>query len=286
MSEVEPGRRPINTNSSAFRRLHGGRLRSLLRVALVLIFVMHGLAGQAYSFAGAGPFTHIGITTEALDRFTHETGWEVSLYCSELLNQFSVSSDSADGMQQFTYHCDSNDLVGCSFRLDQFKSQANRAYVREQSLRRMGMALHIVQDFYAHSNWVETFGFTLFRAPLEEFKLYPPPVDVQSGQFPDIFPDVGAQLACYLVPEDQWDKFIFGATHSCMNKDSNITFRGSRAIPNGFGITYHELAGQYAVNHSVELIKYFYRHNPWFKTCLRPQLFTAGCNKRFLDWVH
>lgn len=262
----------------------GRALRYGLRVLLITLGVLHG-ASPAYSFAGAGPFTHISITTEALDRFAHETGWEVSLYCTELLAQFSVTSDSADGMKQFTYHCDSNDLAGCSFRLDQFKGLANKAYTREQSLRRMGMALHIVQDFYSHSNWSETFGFSMFQAPLENFKDVAPPIDVQSGIFPDLFPDVDAQLACFLVPEEQWDKFILGATHACMNKDSNLTYRGARPLPNGFGLTYHQLAATYAVNHSVELIKYFDRQNPWFKTCLRPQIFTAGCNKRFLNWA-
>ena len=162
-----------------------------------MLFVLHGLAGDVYSFAGAGPFTHFSITTDALDRFAHETGWDVDVICAEILLQSSVVSDSVEGMQQYTYHCDSNDLVGCSYRLDQFKGLANRAYLREDSLRRMGMALHIEQDFYSHSNWVETFGATMLRSPIEQFKDFPPPVDVQSGQFPDIFPDVGGKTFLY-----------------------------------------------------------------------------------------
>jgi hypothetical protein len=259
---------------------------NLIRGALVALLGLHGLAGEIYSFAGAGPYTHIGITTDALDRFSHEIGWDVALSCSEILLQTSVVSDTAENMEQFTFHCDNNDLAGCSYRLDQFKGEANSAYSQLESLKKMGMALHIVQDFYAHSNWAETFGFSMFPAPIRVFKDIRPPVDVQSGNFPDIFPDVGAQLACFLVPEDQWNRYIYGATHACMNKDSNLTFRGARAVPGGFGVTYHELAGMYAVNHSVQLLKYFARTNPWFKACARPRLFTGGCNKRFLDWVH
>lgn len=259
--------------------------RTVLRASLIALFVYHGLGGGAYGFAGAGPYTHISITTEALDRYAVETGNSVSLYCAEVLLQASVISDNAEGMEQFTYHCDNNDLAGCSYRLDQFKGEANKATTQVESLLKMGRALHIVQDFYSHSNWVEIFGFTMIRAPIEQFKDLRPPPDIQSGNFPDIYPDIGAQLACYLIPEERWGSYIYGATHACMNKDSNQTFRGSRFYPNS-GLTYHQLAGMYAVNHSVELLKYYGRKNPWFKTCFVPRALTGGCNKRFLDWVH
>ncbi|MCB1318801.1 MAG: hypothetical protein KDK34_01030 [Leptospiraceae bacterium] len=263
------------------------------RAAGIRILVLSGLfvlfslpTGRVHSFAGAGPYTHIRITREALDRFTWETGFDLNPVCAEYILQGSVVSDAADNMPQYTFHCDNNDLISCSWRLDQFKTQANKATNTMRSLEMVGMSLHIVQDFYAHSNWVESFQFSMLEAPLSVFKDVAPPVDVQTGYFPDIFPDINAQIACYETPPEYWNRFIYGATHACLNKDSNRTLRGAYLVPNGFGTTYHELAAQYAINHSVQLLHYYSKHNPWFQGCYLARIQTQGCTGGLLKLMH
>lgn len=261
---------------------------SFIRLALVcaLVAILGSPLRSGRAFGGSGPYNHIRITYEALDRFSQETGNDVNTYCAELLAQGAVVSDSANKMPNYTLHCDNNDLVGCSYRLDQFKQEANKSMSQVDSLQRMGQALHIVQDFYAHSNWAEIFGASMLPAPIKVFKDVPPPVDLQSGYFPDIFPDLQAQVDCFFMPQDRWNGFIYGATHACLNKDSNITLRGGTLVPNGFGVTYHELAAQYAINHSVDLLKYYSAKNPWFAMCFsRGQIF-QGCNKVFDNIIH
>ncbi len=165
------------------------RMRKLqaIRLLLVLGFGLHGLSGAAHGFGGAGPQTHLSITEEALRRYTAESGWEVDALCAAELEQAAVISDSRSEAPRWQLHCDNNDLVGCSFRLDKFKGEANRAIIREDALSQMGRALHIVQDFYAHSNYVEQVGFSMILAPIQDFKDFPPPHDLQTGYFPDRF---------------------------------------------------------------------------------------------------
>ena len=45
-----------------------------------------------------------------------------------------------------TYHCDNNDLMGCSWRLNQLLEKAYTATNKMQALRYTGLALHIVQE--------------------------------------------------------------------------------------------------------------------------------------------
>ena len=272
--------RPLITPMRPFRR--GGRTHLARGLALVALALALWPARSTPGFGGAGPYTHIRITLEAMERFSYESGYDVDPICAETLIQASVVSDNAEGMEQRTFHCDSNDLAGCSFRLDQFKQKANGAFVREVGLENMGRALHIVQDFYSHSNWVESYQFLMIPAPIEVFRDVVPPVDVQTGYFPDLFPDFDAQLRCYTTPESEWNRFIYGATHGCLNKDSNVTFRGIAPVPNGFGMTYHELAARYATDHSVTLLHYFAKHSPAFRACFMPRFITGGCGYGFL----
>lgn len=263
------------------------RMQTMVRFLFpVLLFQLFGaFEYPVHAFGGAGPKNHLIITYDALERFSHETGWQVSILCSEIIAQGSVISDNGTNGSNDTLHCDNNDIAGCSYRLDQFKQEANRAISQNDSLLRMGQALHIVQDFYSHSNWVEIFGLSMVQAPLEQFKIVPPPVDLQTGFFPDRFPDQDAQRACFFMPKERWSTYIYGATHACLNKDSNANLRGGSFGINTAGITLHELAAQYAVNHSVQLLKYYSVHNPNFNMCFQRMGSLKGCNKAFMEQV-
>lgn len=91
----------------------------------------------------SGPYTHAKITRLALEQFTDETGLELNLHCAELLMQASISSDGKKHRFNETYHCDNNNIAGCSYRLDQLIGEARRVPYMN------GMTYHELASKYA-----------------------------------------------------------------------------------------------------------------------------------------
>jgi len=255
--------------------------KHFVRIVLLVLLLSANIR-PVRSFS-SGPYSHAVITRIALEEFTAETGWELGFECAQLLIQASIMNDREDFMLKDTYHCDNNNIAGCSYRLDQLKGEAHRAYSPMEAFQKMGMALHIVQDFYSHSNWPERFHLSMVQAPLELFKDIAPPPEIQTGYYPDIYlPDVQAQILCFLAPPEDWGGHIPGATHACMNKCSHDSPRGQQWVPYTGGMTYHELAAQYAIQHTVEVLHYYAEHNRHFMLCLRPNIYSgcgAWCNR-------
>lgn len=235
-----------------------------------------------HAFGPTGPFDHHRILIDALDRFSRKSGWEVNPICTGLLNNFAYTSDGELGHLDF-YHCDNSNFYGCSMMLDRLKRNARNATSQVEAMRDLALALHIVQDFYAHSNWVERYRFSMIQAPIEAMKDYPTPPWLQSG----IYPDVNAATAtgdplinyyCMLTPEEAWGEAFPDAGHACLNKDGNNLGRGGSTVDGTF-ITYHELAGEYAIRHSVEVLNTFRDTVPMFQSCLLPKRSTFGCSQ-------
>lgn len=234
-----------------------------------------------FSF-GKGPYTHYEITRRALERYTAESGNDIWFICQNMIIEMSLIADSQQYANLDRYHCDNGNFPGCAFELETLKHQAVTAPARIDAFNRMGLALHIVQDFYAHSNWVEKYGFSRILAPIEAFQFgVPPEFELQSGIYPDQFSPPELAVACYFVDESQFAKVIPGATHDCLNKDAATTKRGATLVP-GTLINYHTLAGEYAVEHSKNLIAYFAQRSAAFQTCLMPEAVTFGCNRRLI----
>ena len=232
-------------------------------LALAGFLTLPGLRLDA--FAGAGPETHFSITRKALKDFAADRNISINPFCGDMIRQFSVISDSGGYAKDYTLHCDNDRLADCSFRLAELKFQAVHAVELTSSMRNMGMALHLIQDFYAHSNWVENAQFSMFLAPVEAFTWLPAPANLQTGLYPEFVSPPAVQRDCYLFPVEDWGLRIHGATHGCMNKDSEQQFRGITVVPGSPGITYHRLAAEYAKLHSVEFLNEMARVNPWFK---------------------
>lgn len=241
-------------------------------LAFTILALFAAPAIDVDAFAGAGPETHLTITRKALEQFSRNRDISISPMCGELISQFAVVSDSDGYAADFTLHCDNDRMPACAYRLNELKYQAVHAVELHSSLRNMGMALHLIQDFYAHSNWVENAQFTMLLAPISAFTWLPAPANLQSGLYPDYVSTPEQQLPCFLFPIEDWGQRIHGATHGCMNKDSNQQLRGGAVVPGSPGITYHELAAEYARLHSVEFLNEMARSNPWFKMCFRPPM--------------
>lgn len=252
------------------------------KLSIVLIFLFLWLElpwEKLYSFGAMGPYLHSTITTEALVRMGQNKSYEVDFLCGSQLWYMSGENDYNPNYQKNqTYHCDNNDLIGCSFRLKQLLENAYSAQSQSQALRYTGLALHIVQDFYSHSNWVEIHNFSFILADIESFHKFPPPSYIQTGYFPDIFLESPlAQFECYFKNENEIKSFIYGGTHDCLNKDSNFTKRGMIFAQNS-AITLHELAAEYAIRHSKKLIEKVFSKNIHLKMCYRVKIGGIGCN--------
>jgi len=118
-----------------------------------------------------------------------------------------------------------------------------------------GALTHALQDFYAHSNWVELY-LTAGQSPPLATALFPScgpatlPAGLETGYFDLIFGLGGCpNSATY----DQWfPPPGFGYCHETLNKDSNQTRHG-REVITGTNQSYHELAAQLATTHTSAL---------------------------------
>lgn len=262
-------------------------VRWLVRAGLLCAVLSVPEHEEIQAFGGAGPHNHLEITRRSLERYAAESGVELSAHCQELIMQGAVVSDSQQYAGLDMFHCDNNNLPGCSYKLDELTREAEMTFFLPTTMQKIGQALHIIQDFYAHSNWVEINGFSFFLAPIEIFKDIPPPPQVQTGVFPDVLlGNPQLQFNCYIAPRSAWVDYIPGATHGCLNKDSSLTPRGASLVPSGFGMTYHDLAAEYAVRHTVEYMKRMESKSLGLQMCLLPREATFGCNGGVMKLLH
>lgn len=242
-------------------------------------------SGVLNGFGLRGPYSHEKINQEAFKIFAKNTGFEVRVDCAELINQTNYQADVHLPLKP-EYHCDNSEFFKCSRELDILKNRSFKDPNFITSMRQIGLSTHIVQDFYAHSNWVEITRNSYVIAPLENLKdSYVAIPNLQSGYHP-FSPEGGVMdmVGCFLFPEAEWGLHILGATHGCMEKDSNYSLRGATIAdsPLGFGRTYHEIAGELAIDHTVKLLQYFYdRKHPHLMSCLVPSFQGIGCNQYF-----
>ena len=240
---------------------------------------------ELFSFGPRGPYTHKRITFDPFDAFSKESGFEINPICMEAIWQGNIQSDAILGDKD-VYHCDNNQIQRCSQTFHDLLEETKKIQNHHMGLLNLGKALHILQDFYAHSNWVEITEGAELVAPVEEFRFYPFYGNLQSGSYPlipirhDIATSVEDAVDCFLKPKDQWKTFVLGATHSCMAKDSNVDFRGGELPRLGFGKTYHEVAGVIATKHTTQfLVSLFKKRNPTLMQCLLPRTSGLSCAK-------
>jgi hypothetical protein len=251
---------------------------STKHVPLLLLFLI--LESPNFSFGIPGPYSHKEIELKVYAEFAVSKNIELNFLCTNSISQFNFQSDVFFPKND-QYHCDNSNFVGCSSLFHELITDSYKVDTLS-GLRKIGLALHIVQDFYAHSNWVEIVENSQTLAPFEMMRnptvllLFP---NLQSGLVGYIPIEIEDQYECYFEKQNRWKYLIAGATHSCMEKDSNNSQRGGAL---SFGVptkTYHELAGELAVKHSVRILnELFTKNNPALLSCLTPKLGKTGCN--------
>ena len=130
-------------------------------------------------------------------------------------------------------HCDDENLDGCSQRLN---TKLNNVITqlaacnKKDALKEMGRGLHTLQDFYAHSNWVNHNGGTnggiySMSHPPSSLACSPPtfaPGGLTSGYF---------SLAGFLAPTPFITQCSSTPSNKCCHKDLNKDDPGPRCTP-------------------------------------------------------
>jgi hypothetical protein len=257
---------------------------------LVAFFLLYFfLESPNFSFGGGGPFDHQVIQISAFERFTEDKPFEINFFCMNAIIQGNYSADG-NYADLDAYHCDNSNFVGCSQTLNNLMESTNSINLGS-GLINLGLGMHIIQDFYAHSNWTEIVENDVILAPIRRlnnpaiYLLFP---NLQSGTVPLIPFNTNVQVDCFLKNNDEWGKFIEGATHSCISKDDNLSIRGGTYSKGNPLKTYHEIAAELAIKHSVQLLNELYKKkNPVILKCLTPKMSKTGCSpqiqKKLLD---
>lgn len=118
-----------------------------------------------------------------------------------------------------------------------------------------GALTHALQDFYAHSNWVDLY-VAAGQQPPQATALFPTcsaaslPANLQTGYFDLAYGVTGCP---YSAISNAWiPPTGFAYCHETLNKDSNQTLHGQDLVP-GTTTTYHALAAQLAAAHTTAL---------------------------------
>ncbi|MCG6193994.1 hypothetical protein LFX25_12140 [Leptospira sp. FAT2] len=247
---------------------------------LVILLDLWPVFSDLEAFGPSGSFNHIRILKESFREFTDETGYEIRADCQEMIVHGNLHSDS-ELMDAEAFHCDNNNIFGCGIELRNLKTKSEKAAFFYDSMKEIGHATHIIQDFYAHSNWVENHPNRIETAPLEEpWKLLSMP-NIQTGYY-DLSPIVNHEeeaLECLELSPNEMKFFQPYATHICLNKDSEKSVRGGNTLEKSPNVNFHEWAGQHAVEHTKKFLMDAYNSNHKnLNLCLIPKKASFSCN--------
>lgn len=123
---------------------------------------------------------HLGITTEALSPITRTAGGETLRFSERALDEIRDANRNTDIITFFgvAEHFDDEAFVESSQRLLDLKEgtiQKALAGDGEGAREDFGGALHTLQDFYSHSNWIEL-GMTAIETRLGREVMQPLPI--------------------------------------------------------------------------------------------------------------
>ena len=125
--------------------------------------------GALIGGAEPGDHSHQSITEQAIKDFASE---ELSCQPNKKAVYEIVEANGYTDIYEMSdsaAHFDSENFAGGQSRLERKMQEIQRSMLEGnigEARRSLGQALHTIQDFYSHSNWVETFGNDLgaFRA--------------------------------------------------------------------------------------------------------------------------
>ena len=142
------------------------------RGVVTILAVGCGLVSSVLAFKPTAEFGHVGIVTDAITPITRTSSTGETLkFTPRAIRQIRDATAGVDEIfssrGEFSVplaHCDDELLPDCSQRIiniknvviNNIKDEASRN--GEEARAQLGRALHTLQDFYAHSNWVNNPG--------------------------------------------------------------------------------------------------------------------------------
>lgn len=183
--------------------------RIITNILLIVLAVL--LPGQSFGFKPTAEYGHVGIVRDALQdiKRTSSKGNEF-MFSERAIKEIRDADASVDDMTgEFnnpSAHCDNELLHDCTFRINSLKHaitdnlKDDNARNGAGARREVGRALHTLQDFYSHSNWIEISG----------------------GSAPN--PDLGISL----IPS------LSAAQATCDNTQANLTGFGLSNLTTGY----------------------------------------------------
>ncbi|QDS69568.1 hypothetical protein FKW77_008099 [Venturia effusa] len=110
---------------------------------------------------GKNGISHEQQTAEAFEQLAQRY-WPISALTRSMSNaRVAIASANADVDKDWdhsAFHCDGENFDGAQARLTELRNQTIfflRAGKTEEAQKALGSALHTLQDFYSHSNWIE-----------------------------------------------------------------------------------------------------------------------------------
>jgi hypothetical protein len=149
------------TINGLFRRLSPSKVHYLLIPALVLLLV-----DTARAFKPTDEFGHVGITRDGLIPITQTlSNGQIARFSERAIREIRDANAGVDDLTGEFFdqdaHCDNEGLLGCSVRILGIQTRVLN-HLRDgngvEARKQLGRALHTIQDFYAHSNWVNNPG--------------------------------------------------------------------------------------------------------------------------------
>ena len=121
---------------------------------------------NAFWAANAGDMTHVKITEEAIKELIESEGiipgvTKVNDQMKKAIGQITDGNANTDLAKFFddSAHFTSDELAGSQQRVETFYKSVKLALEADRLLTartHLGTALHAIQDFYSHSNWIES----------------------------------------------------------------------------------------------------------------------------------
>ena len=161
----------IARKSSHFRGIHlSNKSRVPARRLCTAILVALLASGNAGAFKPVGQDGHLGIVNDgaSLVSFTTASG-EVLRFDPNAILEIQVADARVDLGSEFSVaaaHCDAEILFMCTKRMIDLKNEAITALSNplardpRRAREAAGRALHTIQDFYSHTNWVSSPGLS------------------------------------------------------------------------------------------------------------------------------
>jgi len=135
---------------------------------IIIFFTYLFLSSGAYAFKPKSEQGHAGATNTSLSEITYEQSDGKTIKFTEKAIKEVIDAnagvDAGGGFLASVPHCDDEELIACTGRLRTLRKQAVDAVSdpdnRDGTSARkfLGQALHTLQDFYSHSNWVNNPG--------------------------------------------------------------------------------------------------------------------------------